>query len=360
LWPERVPSRSPANFKPAEVAMRSALLAAVLFTTPLLWAFPLIAFSADRPAPLLTLSGSSGHVRAVTYNADGRLVAAVGADHAVCIWNTETGELLHRLTGHAGEVRSIAFSINSNLLLSAGTAPDGGEVRIWNARNGSLFRQYSYPSAVNSVAGGPRNTFAVACADGLAEHRYNCTGNVIVSQRLTDQPLQLVGFGPDESLYAFSGGHAPTMWNVVDGTLLAECGRRSFAATEIALSPDASIVATAGVSELKLWNIATGELIASPPGIHGHTYGIAFSADGLTLITGGNNCHSRPENGQRRVELYIWDVQRGERTLAFPEGLPLIWSVALSPDGAQVAIGTREGTIQVHSLTSALAATEVP
>lgn len=341
--------------------MRSALLAAVLFAAPLHCAIPLVAFSADKPAPLHTLAGATGHIRAMAYSPNGQSIAAADENHTICVWNGETGELMHQLAGHTGEVQSVAFSVHSNLLLTAGaTAEGGGEVRIWEVNDGDLFRRYAYAAEVTCVAGGPKNSFAVACTDGLSERRYMCTGNTISSQKLTDLPLQFVGFGPNESLFASTGGHDPTIWNAADGTLLAECGPRSFAATQIALSPDAAVLATAGVSELKLWNIATGELLASPPGIHGHTYGIAFTPDGLTLITGGNNCHSRPENGQRRVELYVWDIERGERTLAFPEGLPLVWSLALSPDGTRVALGTREGTVEVFSLAAAEPAVGMP
>jgi WD40 repeat protein len=51
------------------------------------------------------------------------------------------------------------------------------------------------------------------------------------------------------------------------------------------MTPDGQILASGSMKEVKLWNIYTGELIQTLPGCSP----VAFSPDGQTLVSGGNN-----------------------------------------------------------------------
>jgi WD40 repeat protein len=54
----------------------------------------------------------------------------VGGREAVRIWDPGTGEPLHELSGHADEVRSLAFSPDGRTLASG----DGkGTIHLWAA-----------------------------------------------------------------------------------------------------------------------------------------------------------------------------------------------------------------------------------
>jgi WD40 repeat protein len=329
---------------PAEVAMQITLLAATVVFVDAIAAFA----ADDQTEPVLTLTGHTGRVTAVAWSPNGAFIATGGQDRTVRLWRAETGELLHTLEGHEDQVFSLAFRPDGYLLASASACVAGGEVRIWTVNSGRPFRRYEYSSRVNRVAYGPHNAFAVACADGSVDHRYACTGKTLATLRPTELSLQFVGFRPDESLIAATGGHHPTLWNAPAGTQLAACHEHTFAASRLALSPDGRTLAAAGVSELKLWDVETGALKSALRGIHGQTSGIAFTPDGRTLVTGGNNCHAREGDGQQRVELFAWDVERGVQTGRFPGDLPLIWSLAVAPDGARVATGGPNGTVTVY------------
>jgi WD40 repeat protein len=151
----------------------------------------------------------------------------------------------------------------------------------------------------------------------------------------------------------------------------------------IAVSPDARILATPQGQNVELWNIRTGKLIRRFHADKEGVYALAFSPDGKTLVSGGDDLHLR-----------LWDVETGElkwnvgppiaywsTLLAFtPDGRKIVASrppddwisifdasdgkrlhnlqsrsriggLAISPDGATLITGGGEGSIPVWSIT---------
>jgi eukaryotic-like serine/threonine-protein kinase len=67
------------------------------------------------------LSGHPGGTRAVTFSPDGKVLATGGKDDNVMVWNTQTGERLQTLEGHKYWIRNLRFSPDGKYLLSLGS-----------------------------------------------------------------------------------------------------------------------------------------------------------------------------------------------------------------------------------------------
>ena len=81
---------------------------------------------------------------------DGKYVAGGAMDGIINIFDVATGKLVHTLEGHAMPIRSLTFSDNSQLLL---TASDDGQIKIYDVQDAHLVGTLSgHGSWVLSVA----------------------------------------------------------------------------------------------------------------------------------------------------------------------------------------------------------------
>jgi WD40 repeat protein len=96
---------------------------------------------------LRTLGGPGSPVYAVAFSPDGRTLAAACQDEAIRIWDS-AGGLVRTLRGHAGAVRSLAYSPGGRLA----SAGDDGVVRLWDAAGRELLTLRGHTEAVRAVA----------------------------------------------------------------------------------------------------------------------------------------------------------------------------------------------------------------
>jgi WD40 repeat protein len=101
------------------------------------------------------------------------------AGEEIRLWNVDTGELLKTLTGHKNVVSSVAFSPDGNLIVSGdwwyhwvnghlSSGAVGGEIRVWDAHTGELLKTLTgHTGEVSSVAFSPDGkTLASGRTDG--------------------------------------------------------------------------------------------------------------------------------------------------------------------------------------------------
>ena len=91
----------------------------------------------------------------IVFSPDGELVASSGWG-GVCVWNSQSGELLWEKRIQEQQVWALAFSSNGDLLASGGIAE---EVEVWRASDGTLIRTHDGPEGsiggITSVAFDP-------------------------------------------------------------------------------------------------------------------------------------------------------------------------------------------------------------
>ncbi len=84
-------------------------------------------------------SEQTGLVSAAVWSPDGTLVASAGEDGLLLVWRATDGSLLRRFE-HAGSVSALSWSANGDQLVSGAADGEKGVLYIWNVQQGALVR----------------------------------------------------------------------------------------------------------------------------------------------------------------------------------------------------------------------------
>lgn len=250
---------------------------------------------AQQVAPTIvwqSIATNSYSLNPVAISPDGSVVATLGTNNSVQIWNASNGVPLIALSGHSSWIGDLAFSPDGAFLASSS---GDRSVRVWHTADWS----FAY-SVASSIQGPP------------------------------------VAFSPDSATLAIGNGTSIELRRATNGALFQSWTATTGVMKALAFSPDGSKLASgAGIrgfdTALKLWEVPSGSLLLSVP--TAQTYGIGrvvFSPDGMQVLTGSEYLYSGP--------MQSWRVSDGALLRTFPLAA---YSMAFSPDGAVLAaVGT--------------------
>jgi WD40 repeat protein len=77
-------------------------------------------------------------VWAVALSSNAGLVASAGADNAILLWESATGKVIHRMTGHEDKITALRFTPDDQMVISASCDKT---VRFWTVSTGKMSRQ---------------------------------------------------------------------------------------------------------------------------------------------------------------------------------------------------------------------------
>jgi WD40 repeat protein len=254
-----------------------------------------------------------------------------------------------------GPVTDLLFSTDSSELVSRGPAA-GGTVRVtvWDVATGRPIRTTTGPVrpethirwGTTTIPDGPRGV--VIDPDGFPVIRDFETGKDLA--RLTGHFARVtaVTVSPDgKRIATASADGLIRVWDTESARPVDDLGGHSAAVRGVTVSPDGRLAATTGADRtVRLWDLATGRERR------------AFASDGEGIAT------FTPDGVGIRISgaegIIVRDIVTGSRITqtANPPADPfagLTWllrlagvSVALSPDGRTIAIGTRAGTVSLY------------
>lgn len=202
------------------------------------------------------------------------------------VWDSATGEILHRLSGYKSNIFGLAWSPDGSTIV---TGHEDGTVMTWDAATGAARRELTgHTGAVSDVKWSPDSRhIATASRDATVRLWDAATGKQ--EKVLTGHvgPVRAVAWSPDGTLLASGGLDAlPRIWNVVDGTTRQVLRGHTGRIDALDWSPDGKKIASLSSTDatLKVWDAASGVKLYE---IRGTSLEYAdFSPDG-TEITGG-------------------------------------------------------------------------
>ncbi len=304
---------------------------------------------------LALLQGHSAAVFGLAFTPDSRHLFSGGEDGSLRLWDVESGQCVRVLQGYAACLYDVDWSPDATQLVSGGTDT---LVTVWEVASGMLrgvLRGHRW--TVSGVGWSPDGSrLASSGWDNAIRLWEPATGTCVQMLRDLDHPDTLfngVAWSPHgERLACGTTLQGVLVW---EGT--ERSGRwvsRQFPTwiRRVAWSPDGTrLVSGSDDGHVYVWDAADGTQLLRLAGHHGVVISVAWSPDGTWLASGGS--------GREGGELFVWEVQRGERHPAWGAGNSalvghpgVVSAVTWAPSGQRLISGGSDGWLrwwEVHS-----------
>jgi WD40 repeat protein/GTPase SAR1 family protein len=290
------------------------------------------------------LTGHTDWVRSMAISPDGKWAASGSDDNTLKIWDLEIGQCRATLEGHSNFVSSIAITPDGRRILSGSWDKT---LREWEAESKRLISTIQHEKTVNSVVALSDNRKAVSASNdgGIRFWDLHARKELFKLQapNIPDNDWLHVCVSEDELLAVSSHGDKKIrLWDLGMKECITVFEGHAASINSVAITPDRRY-AVSGSDDytIKLWDLESGASAGSFEGHTGYVSRIAISSASSIVASAA-----------RDETLRLWDWKSGVHldTIKFDKNVSAV-SVAFSPDGSRLVVGTDDGSIYVYRLT---------
>jgi|GEM_PF-3556731 len=245
--------------------------------------------------------GHSNSVYKVEYSQDGKLLASLGLDHRVRIWDVEKRKVIRVIIPHGIKINDIAFNADATKLA---TASVDFSMKVWEVATGKLLQTFNYRGLFSE----PYTTPAAIC------------------------------FHPTNPEHIIAGAKDGNMdiWNLTTGEHVKRFPAHSNSVFDIEFDPKLKYIATAGADYItNLWSLKDYSYIRSFIGHGDWIMDIDIDTKGKKLVSASVDSYVK-----------IWDLKTGKTLESFKEKGP-VTSVDFHPTKSWLIMGGTDKVLTV-------------
>ncbi len=276
------------------------------------------------------------------FSADSRLLAVVEEDATVTLRRMPEGNVQSSFRSELGSIETIAFSPNGERI-ATGSVMEGGatKIQIWDFDNGRpRLSSREFEAGIIGLEFSPDGSTLLA--ENAEENAHSTQlWSVASGKELLRVPhSQAATFAPDGRSIACVSDDADKI-RILDartGRLIREIGSE-VSVYYVVYSPDSKRFATMDAGDaIRLFDVETGEEIAvKSTGHQAPATALGYSPDGSKLASTDENSLA-----------IVWNLDsrsQDRRLVDLEKSVPV--SVAFSPNGTSLAIGSNTGSVHV-------------
>jgi RNA polymerase sigma factor (sigma-70 family) len=254
-------------------------------------------------------------INGMSVSSDGKLLASVGHDNRIVLWETATGKEVRRIQQELiGTPAAVAFSPDGMMLAAGGGGMGTTEpLRLWETATGKEIRRFNHDPKfhLRAVAFSPDGrVLGAAGLGGRGVIAWTVATGKELWQSNDKSSSYSIAFSPDgKSLITGSTKGGIGFWEVATGKRRHQLVMEGTAFGRVAPSPNGKVLAAlssrwADAPSVSLWDAVTLKKLPQFQELRGDSF--AFSPDSRTLAvqTSGETC--------------LYDLATGKKARAFP------------------------------------------